>query len=219
MFEIVEKYITLSGEAPDAGEPVFLIRFSRCNLICDYCDTDYHNEVSRMYSEDELAAEIEQALEEYPALKVLFTGGEPLLGNRQAALYELMKRLSQVTFHIETNGSQRIEHFDLSNCTYVVDWKTPSSGQGESFHPENLKRLRAGRDCIKIVTAQSDLEWVKERVELIAKSNPGLAVYLSPQWERIGFEELARFIIDNRLPAALSLQIHKLIWGSEERGV
>lgn len=218
MLNIVEKFTTISGEAPITGEPVFLIRFSGCNLDCKYCDTPYNNEVNFRLSREELILEIKARCDSYPGLKVLFTGGEPLLDDRKEQVEYIAREMGDIFFYVETNGSIPITTNNLDNLMYVVDWKTPSSGYEGSFREDNIPLLRPGKDCVKLVTAWNDLEWVKQKVLYLKKKNPHLMVYLSPSHGDIDLDELAGYIIANKLPAALSLQLHKVIWG-EKRGV
>jgi 7-carboxy-7-deazaguanine synthase len=219
MLSLVEKYITLSGEAPIIGRPVYLIRFSGCNLKCSYCDTPYKDEVNIRLTEAELINDIKNQLKYYQNLVILFTGGEPLLPERVSSLLHLIKSLPRLDFYIETNGSIPLPTKTMANCHYIVDWKAPSSGASMSFATENCKRLKANRDCLKIVVNKSDLEWAKKIITHLKKVNPALPVFLSPQWGSISLEELASFILKFRLPVCLSPQLHKLIWGSDKRGV
>jgi 7-carboxy-7-deazaguanine synthase len=219
MLAIAEKYITLSGEAPAPGIPVFLVRFHGCNLDCSYCDTVIACSPAGVVSADALVEEITTRIESYPTLAVLFTGGEPLLGERQGELVGIMRRLHDVTFFVETNGTIDIVETDIDNCSYVVDVKTPSSGQADAFIPDLPTRLRPDRDCIKIVLAESDLEWVVSKIAEIHAVNRLIPVYLSPQWGRIDLKRLADFILDKRLDARISIQQHKYIWGADAKGV
>jgi 7-carboxy-7-deazaguanine synthase len=209
--EIVEKFFTLSGEAPSPGKPVYLVRFSKCNLNCVYCDTEYRNEANFSFSIQELIADIADAVNEYPAVDILFTGGEPLIGERQSALEKIFGQFSEKTFYIETNGSLPITGFRHDNVRYIIDWKTESSGVGNSFIKENVEKMRAGHDCIKMVVSSSDLISLIEKIDFIKRINKGIEIYLSPQWGKIAFAELAEFITNNKLDASLSLQLHKII--------
>jgi len=219
MFNIIERFVTISGEAPIIGEPIYLIRFSGCNLLCPYCDTDYKDEINEVITVDNLIIEIENIIKEYPDLKVLFTGGEPLLEERKEQLYLVMKSLDKIDFFIETNGSIEIEHFDLENSHYIIDWKTPSSHSSDFFLESNLKKMRFTNDIIKFVVDKNDLLWVKEKVEFIQKINPFVKMYISPQYGKITLREIADFILRNRLPLNISIQLHKLIWPDKNRGV
>lgn len=219
VFPIVERFFTLSGEAPTAGQPMYLIRFSGCNLNCSYCDTPNRNEINEQLTFTELADVIAKVEKEYPGAFVLFTGGEPLLNERMEAISQLAAKHSDVLFYVETNGSVFIQDFGKGNLRYVADWKTFSSGEGGSFCKNNIKKLRAGLDCIKIVVDKNDLVYVRLIIDAIKKDNPGLDIYLSPQTGKIDLKDLAAFIIENRLDVRLSLQLHKIIWGFDAKGV
>jgi 7-carboxy-7-deazaguanine synthase len=218
MFEIVEKFVTLSGEAPITGHPVYLIRFSGCNLDCSYCDTPYKNEVNFTCTKDQLIADINNQLKISNSLFVLLTGGEPLMPSRYEKIIYVIKKLKKIDFYIETNGSVLIKKQHLKNCHYVMDWKSLSSGETKSFCMENLKRLNK-KDCLKIVVSSNDLEWFKNTIDTIKNINKKIPIYVSPQYGSINLEILSDYIIKNNLPVTLSLQIHKIIWKNRERGV
>ncbi len=219
MFEIVEKYKTLGGEAPIAGDPVYIIRFSNCNLNCSYCDTNYNNEVNIRQSIEELVLEIKTIHSEYPGIKIMLTGGEPLLGERNNQIIKLIEMCPSIHFFIETNGTIEFTNFSLSNCHYICDWKSPSAKVRTDFIIKNIASMRAGIDCIKFVVSESDLSWLTKSVNKINSINPDLSLYVSPQWGNIEFEKLAGFIVENKLNLSLSLQIHKIIWPPHQRGV
>src|SRR4030042_2813519 len=109
MLNIIEKYITISGEAPIIGYPVYLIRFSSCNLNCSYCDTKYKDEINFSFTEDELIDDINNAIKVNPFLNVLLTGGEPLLDEREDKILNIIKKFKKINFYIETNGSIKIK--------------------------------------------------------------------------------------------------------------
>lgn len=219
MFEIAEKYITISGEAPIIGKPIYLIRFSGCNLECVYCDTPLKDQINIVFTADDLRKDIKEQLKKNPRLAILFTGGEPLLEKRHKPLLEIIKSIFNCAFYIETNGSIPLLDFNIAHCHYVVDWKTPSAGNKNKFVLENLANLRPEKDCLKFVVDATDLKWVKGTINKILKINPELPVFISPQWGKMDLAELANFIIKNHLPANMSLQLHKIIWGSKQRGI
>jgi len=218
MFGICEKYITIGGEAPIIGEPMYLIRFSGCNLSCSYCDTYYKDEVQYQMSFEDIIEDVEQIVKIYPDIKVLFTGGEPLLNKKEILINKVAEHFDYLNFYIETNGSIEISDFSNKNVHYVVDWKTPSSGYTNSFCKENVKNLRMYNDCVKFVVGEEDLDWTRDKIDYILKRNPFISIYLSPQWGKIELPRLADFIINNRLPVKMSIQLHKIIWG-DRRGV
>ena len=215
---IVERFVTISGEAPTMGQPMYLVRFSGCNLSCRYCDTPYRNEINEILTIAQLCDDIDRIRMSYPGIIILFTGGEPLLEPRGTIVTDIAMRLHDVQFYVETNGSMMIDEAAPDNLHYVLDWKTPSAGGGETFCVDNLHRMRADHDVIKFVTDESDLPYIKEKIELIRSKNESIRVYLSPQTGRIELTKLADFILSNKLNAAISVQLHKIIWG-EKRGV
>ena len=228
MFEIVERFLTISGEAPIIGEPVYLIRFSNCNLQCSYCDTSYYNEINEILSLDEMKTIITNCVDNYSNLKILLTGGEPLLGDRRESIFNLINSLEYVDFYIETNGSIEITNFDMENCHFILDWKSPSSGMGENFFIDNLNRLRIDNDCIKFVVTDEDFDWLKDVIDIIEKINPFLPLYVSPQSYNYKIDNnsyknqlelIADFILKNHLPLKMSIQLHKIIWQNKDRGV
>ena len=219
MLDIVEHFLSLSGEAPISGMPTYFYRFTGCNLNCSFCDTLYKDEVNYQCSEDELIADIRKRCLNYPGLKILFTGGEPLLNNRKDILMRIVKRIPETDFYFETNGSVELPQVDFKNCHFVCDYKSLSSGEGDSFIEHNLERLEGGRDCIKFVVAEEDFDWLYERILYIKKQNNNLELFVSPVFGEIELDKLADFIIKNRLPVSLSLQMHKIIWPAAKRGV
>ena len=218
LLPIVERFITISGEAPTMGQPMYLVRFSGCNLSCRYCDTLYRGEINETLTPAQLCDEIDRVRMSYPGIIILFTGGEPLLKPRGTILTDIAMKMHDVQFYAETNGSVPIDEAAPDNLHYVLDWKTPSAGGGETFCVDNLHRMRADHDVIKFVTDESDLPYIKDKIELIRRENELVRVYLSPQTGRIELNKLADFILSNKLNAAISVQLHKIIWG-EKRGV
>jgi 7-carboxy-7-deazaguanine synthase len=219
MLELIEKITTIGGEAPLIGMPIYLIRFTGCNLNCTYCDTEYKNEINDQFTPKELIDDIFMKMKEFPDLKILFTGGEPLLGDRQNQLLNIISELENIDFYIETNGSIEITNFNLSNCYYIIDWKTPSSGYNETFFIENLKKLRIDKDCIKFVINSDDFDWLKKAIKIIQEINPFITLYISPQSQKLSLQDAADFIIKNKLPVRLSFQFHKIIWPNKNKGI
>ncbi|MBP7901318.1 MAG: 4Fe-4S cluster-binding domain-containing protein [Spirochaetes bacterium] len=216
-FEICERFLSVSGEAPFAGDPVYIVRFSGCNLNCSYCDTPYREESNEILSFDELRNIIFFQIKTYPSIKILLTGGEPLFKNRSQGINELIKTFPQTVFIIETNGSVAIE-FSADNAVFVCDIKTPSSLFEKSFEEKNTAFLRK-KDCIKYVAAKEDLPWILDSITKIRKLNSDVRIFLSPQWGKISPEEIVEFILANKLDASISIQIHKIIWQADKRGV
>ena len=195
-----------------------------CHLRCSYCDTEYSFYEGGWRSLDDLLAEVRSF--DCPFVEV--TGGEPLL---QPAVYPLLSRLADeyATVAIETSGAVAIERVD-PRVVRIVDLKTPSSGECERNCWANIEHLTP-RDEVKFVIGdRGDYEWSRDvlqrhRLErrcavlfspvLGAERREGLQLYqghLEPQ-------RLAEWILADRLPVQMSLQVHKFIWSPETRGV
>lgn len=214
----MERFFTLSGEAPLPGMPIYLVRFSGCNLSCAYCDTPYHVQAEESISQNGLIDLIGAAVADYPGVAVLFTGGEPLERGRSSGLINCVEHFPETEFIVETNGTIPLPEVLPDNMRFVLDWKMPSSGHKGTFAISNLPKLRGEKDCIKIVVAQEDLPVLPGILAEIRKGNRAVPVYLSPVDGRIRLDDLAEYIFQNRLQVSLSLQLHKIIWGNR-RGV
>ena len=208
--DIVEKFITISGEAPTMGKPIYLIRFTHCNLNCSYCDTPQKNSINKTMSKMELINDIRDNVKSYKGLNILFTGGEPLLNERQLEIINIAEKLKDIIFYVETNGTIEIKNFSLPNLRYVVDWKAPSSNASIDFYLDNLKFMRRDKDIIKCVIDSSDFDWLKDIIKLKESINPNIELYLSPQANKIELKDIASFILTNRLNINISIQLHKL---------
>ena len=141
------------------------------------------------------------------------------MGRKQKTHEEFVDELKNINFYIETNGSIPISDFNLPNCHFILDWKSPSSDCAEDFCIDNLKHLRIDKDCIKFVISHYDLDWLKDIIKFIGKVNPFLSLYVSPQAGEIELSEIANFIIKNKYPLKMSFQFHKIIWPHKIRGV
>jgi organic radical activating enzyme len=189
------------------------------SIDCSYCDTPGIDQAAFNLTEKDLLADIHLQLTGYPFLKLLITGGEPLACNRQEALFALIKKYNGKTdIYRETNGSVKIQSFP-GNVHFVCDWKTPSSGCENSFEPENLSILRPAQDCLKFVCNSQDFDCVQKKIREAAMVNPGLPLYLSPQWGALSYKDLAEFILTKKLPASMSVQLHKIIWDKGKEGM
>ncbi len=209
--QVSETFISIQGESTFAGRPCFFIRLSGCNLRCNYCDTSY------AYEEEGKSATVEELVkkaEDSGVRIVEVTGGEPLL---QEATTHLITALcdSGFTVLVETNGTKNIDAIDPRAIT-ILDIKTPGSGYSDRMDMANLYRLRT-RDEIKfVITNKTDYEWTKEI--LLRHGLRGGRVLLSPAKGVLAPEELAEWILQDRLNVRLNLQLHKYIYG-DRRGV
>ena len=214
---VIEKFVSINGEGLRQGELSLFIRFANCNLRCSYCDTLY-SFINPVYKDESISDLINYAKEQN-VKNVTLTGGEPLI---QDDINELIKGLVEEGFRveIETNGSVNIKDFyNDSNVSYTLDYKTPSSLMENKMNLDNYKYI-SKKDSVKFVCGDlNDLNKMKEiiyKYDLINKTN----CIISPVFGKIKLEDIVNFMISNNLnDVKFSLQIHKIIWDPNKRGV
>jgi 7-carboxy-7-deazaguanine synthase len=209
---ITEIYCSIQGETRFAGRPCTLVRTTGCDLRCTYCDTAYAFHGGRDMTLDEIQGEIVRL----GAPLVLLTGGEPML---QRELPELAARLVARGYEVmvETSGAHPVDSLP-PEVVRIVDVKTPGSGEEHRVRWEVLDGLRPV-DAIKFVVAdERDYRWaaaaIRER-DLARRAE----VLISPVHGRLDPRELIGWMLRDRVPARLNLQLHKYIWGAEVQGV
>ena len=218
--KVVEKFVSINGEGSKAGQLAVFIRFAGCNLDCVYCDTKWANEKDVSYSEMS-KEEIYEYIKSTGVRNITVTGGEPLL---QDGIYEFLEYLSldkELSVEIETNGSVDISLFKKIDNTpsFTMDYKLDYSNMENKMFLDNLKNLDK-RDVIKFVSgSQKDLEILKNIVEkynLIERTK----VSVSPVFGAIEPSVIVDWMIDNNLNGMnLQIQMHKIIWDPEKKGV
>jgi 7-carboxy-7-deazaguanine synthase len=212
--KVNEIFYSIQGESSYAGYPCVFVRLTGCNLKCSYCDTRY-----AYYEGTEL--QVEEILERVKAFLcplVEVTGGEPLL---QKETPHLIIRLLDEGFTVlmETNGSLDISRTD-PRCVRIVDLKCPSSGEAEHNDCENLGRLTASDEVKFVIADRTDYQYAKEVLKQMNANSIRVGhVHFSPVFGKISLEVLASWILADRLPVRLNLQLHKLIWNPDQRGV
>lgn len=210
--KITEIFTSIQGESTFCGFPCTFIRVTGCNLRCRYCDSTYAFEEGEEWKLDQIMSKVREA----GISLVELTGGEPLL---QEECYLLMKLLLEVgyTVLLETNGSVSLKKVD-SKVVRIMDIKCPSSGMSAHMDFSNIDCLY-GTDEVKFVIAdRGDFDWAREiinRYRLIEKCK----VLISPVFSELEAREIASWILEERLPVRLQLQLHKFIWPELTRGV
>ncbi len=210
--KVCEIFLSIQGESTYAGLPCVFIRMSGCNLRCVYCDTTYAYEEGTELTEDDL---FKQAVS-YGTGLVEITGGEPLM---QKDVLPLIKRLldSGLTVLVETNGSISISGVD-SRAVIIMDIKTPGSGMCGMMDFENLGLLKSKDELKFVIAGRVDYEWTRDFIRKHGLSGK-CTILLSPVSGVFSPRDLCRWMLADKLQARLNLQLHKYIYGPEERGV
>ena len=218
-FKVAEKFVSINGEGPRAGELAVFLRFCGCNLNCGYCDTRWANAVDVKYelaSAEELVAYVKST----GVKNVTLTGGEPLLQKDIAYLIELLGA-SGAEVEIETNGSVPLKNIVslAPRPAVTADYKLPSSGMEKYMLTENFSYLTL-QDAVKFVVGDKrDLARAEEIINEYGL-NEKCRVYFSPVFGKINYEEITEFMKERKLNGArLQLQLHKIIWKPDTRGV
>lgn len=206
--KVNEIFASIQGESTYAGLPCVFVRMTGCNLRCVYCDTTYAYEEGREMSEDEIL----KAVSKYGIKLVEITGGEPLL---QKDVLSLMERLidNGFTVLLETNGSENIQDVD-KRVVIIMDIKTPKSGMFERMDLMNLKYIKPNDEIKFVVMDREDYEWVRSFIKdygLIDELASKCKILISPAYGTLLPEDLSKWIIEDRLPVRLNLQLHKYI--------
>ena len=219
-FKVVEKFTSVNGEGPLSGQLVVFIRFAGCNLNCSYCDTTWANN-------EDVCFDFMTSLDIYKYIKsteiknVTLTGGEPLLQNGIIELLEMLSKDKWLHVEIETNGSVPINEFNnIENPpSFNMDYKLPSSNMEEKMNLDNFKYLST-KDTVKFVSgSRSDLQKVKYIIDKY-KLADRTKVYISPVFGQIDLENIVDFMKDNKMNGInLQIQLHKIIWDPNKRGV
>ena len=218
--QVAERFVSINGEGTRAGELAVFIRFKGCNLRCSYCDTKWANEAGCPYKEM-TPGEICEYVKSAGVTNVTLTGGEPLLQKDMNSLIGLLIENGN-RVEIETNGSVDLRPFaeDIHHRpAFTMDYKLPSSGYEGSMRMENFDLLGAS-DTVKFVSgSERDLERAGEIIEkydLLTKCH----VYFSPVFGKIEPVQIVDHMIRRKMNGArLQIQMHKVIWDPEKRGV
>ncbi len=208
---VTEIFHGIQGEGTRAGRPCVLVRFTGCDLRCVYCDTEYAFQGGREMSREEVLAEVAR----HPPRFVLLTGGEPTLQRELPDLArDLLARGYEVA--VETHGQRPLDALPAA-AVRIVDVKTPGSGQPPRDFAY-LDRLERHDEVKFVVCSEEDFRWSCDVVR--ARRLEGrVHVLFSSAWGRVDPKDLARWMLDSGVDARLSLQIHKVVWGGDARGV
>ncbi|HKQ62134.1 MAG TPA: radical SAM protein [Candidatus Polarisedimenticolaceae bacterium] len=212
MLRVTEIFHSIQGESTHAGRPCVFIRLTGCNLRCVWCDTAYAFHGGSAMSVDDVLERVAG----HGCRLVELTGGEPLLQPEAIGLMAaLVERGYEVL--IETGGSLPIEPVP-AGVKRIVDVKCPGSGEVARNRWENLDALRPGDELKFVLADRADYDWAVGEI-----GRRGLAgrypVLFSPVHGCLAPEELAGWVLRDRLAVRVQLQLHKLLWPEALRGV
>jgi 7-carboxy-7-deazaguanine synthase len=211
---VVEIFASIQGESSFAGQPCSFVRLAGCDLRCSWCDTAWAWPVDggRSMGVPEILAAV--AAQGLPLVEL--TGGEPL---QQPGAIRLLEALREGGYRVllETSGAEDIQPVP-SGVHIILDLKAPGSGQLGRMRWDNLRHLPANGEIKLVLADRADYDWA---LEIMARHRlpERWPVLLSPVGDRLDPAELAAWMVADRSPARLQLQLHKQIWDPDARGV
>lgn len=212
-----ETFTSIQGESTHAGRPCFFIRLTGCHIRCSWCDTEYAFHEGSVATVDECLTRAAAA----SCRLVELTGGEPLL---QKSAFTLLSRLCDQGYEVlvETSGAIDIAGVD-PRVGRIVDWKCPGSGMADRNLESVLDDLREGDELKLVIIDRSDYTWARDFVREFRKSPRDgaltIPIHFSPVSDRLNSRDLSAWILEDGIEVRLNLQLHKIIWSPDARGV
>lgn len=208
---ITEIYASIQGESTYAGLPCVFVRLTGCALRCVWCDSTYTFTGGEWLAVEEVCSRVRKL----GGTLVEFTGGEPLL---QDDVHLAITTLLDDGFRVlvETGGDQDLTRLDPRSVA-IMDVKCPGSGMMERMDWKNLARLRPQDELKFVLDGRADYEWARDLVveRHLAECR---SVLFSCVFGRLDPRDLAAWILEDRIPVRLQVQLHKILWDPEERG-
>ena len=210
--KINEIYYSVQGESTHAGRPCIFIRLTYCNLRCSYCDTEYAFYDGKDMEITYIMSEIKQ----WDCNLVEVTGGEPLF---QEECIDLLNELvnSKYEVMLETGGSLSIADVP-KKVIKIVDFKCPSSGMEKKNLWSIVGDLQAHDEVKFVIGNREDFDWAKDRISEYSLDKICTLLF-SPTFGKIDPQKIVEWILADNLPVRMQMQMHKMIWNSEEKGV
>lgn len=205
-----EIFYSLQGESRSSGFPTVFVRLTGCPLRCGYCDSEYAFHEGAWMTSEEILDHVASHAPRY----VTVTGGEPLA---QRPCETLLTKLCDAGYEVslETSGALDISRVD-ARVRIVMDIKTPGSGEADKNNAANRQRLKPIDEIKFVLCDRADYEWSRDLMRA-ERLNEHCEILFSPVWGRLPPKDLAEWILADRLPVRMQMQLHKLLWG-EERG-
>ena len=195
--------------------PCTFVRLAGCPLRCSYCDTPQAiaTDSGSLMAVDDIVQEVSNRKRPL----VLVTGGEPLAQRNCLALLQALESLD-CEVQLETSGAYSIASVP-EGIRRIVDIKTPDSGEAVRNHLENIPHLHAGDEVKFVLCSRQDYEWSRRFVAEHQLDRQGCVILFSAAWGLLSEADLSQWILQDRLPVRLQIQLHKIIWGAEAAGV
>ena len=213
MLTINEIFHSIQGESTYAGRPCVFVRLTACDLRCSWCDTSYAFHEGKKMPLEAVLSEVER----YGCDVVEVTGGEPLL---QSEVYPLMQTLLDrgKTVLVETGGHRSIADVP-KGVVRVMDVKCPGSGEAARMDWDNFNRLELTDEVKFVIKDRVDYDYAKDVVARHELPGKVAAIHFSPVHGVLEPKTLSEWVLADRLPVRVQLQLHKYIWSPETRGV
>ena len=204
---ITEIFLSLQGEANTVGLPTVFVRLTGCPLRCQYCDSAYAFSGGTLMPLDDIMRKVD----DLGVRHVTVTGGEPLA---QPNVLQLMQRLADASFSVsvETSGALSVEHVP-AEVVKVLDLKTPGSNESHRNLWSNLAYLNPQDQVKFVLCCRADYDWARMRCDEHGLYERVADVLFSPSHHELPPRDLADWIVADRLPVRMQMQMHKLLWG------
>ena len=210
--KINEIYYSVQGESTHSGCPCIFIRLTYCNLRCSYCDTEY----AFYDGKDMEITDIMSEIKRWDCNLVEVTGGEPLF---QDECIDLLNELVNSNYEVmlETGGSLSISDVP-KKVVKIVDFKCPSSGMVKKNLWSIVDDLQAHDEVKFVIGNREDFDWAKDRITEYSLDKICTLLF-SPTFGEIDPQQIVEWILADNLPVRMQMQMHKMIWSPEEKGV
>ena len=210
---VTEVYASVQGESTHVGKPCVFVRLTGCNLRCTWCDSVFTFTGGVHRSIDDVVAEAHA----FGIHTVEVTGGEPLVQRNAIPLMQKLVDLGHEVL-LETSGSRDLA--DVPDGVHIIcDFKPPGSGEERANLWSIVDQLRPKDEVKFVIASREDYEWSRDKMHEHALHEKVGAVLFSPVWGAIDPERISEWMVEDRLRARLQIQLHKVVWDPDARGV
>jgi 7-carboxy-7-deazaguanine synthase len=206
LLKVYEIFHSLQGESSRVGLPTVFVRLTGCPLRCGYCDTAYAFQGGENMTQEQIL----ECVAGYGTKYVTVTGGEPLA---QKECLALLQKLCDAGFDVslETGGAMDIGHVD-PRVSVILDIKTPGSGETEKNLWANLEHLKPKDEVKFVLCDRSDYDWARQVLKARGVAEK-CRVLFSPVYNTLNPTDLAGWVLQDKLPVRMQVQLHKILWG------